>query len=63
MLPNKTPPSSAERNIEIIMSSGSIRIADIKRFLPKPISAPENSATIAPITLSVAEIFKPVKMF
>lgn len=51
-----------ERNNEDIINSGSSLIALIYKFLPKPFSAPLNSATIAPITARLALILRPAKM-
>ena len=59
MIPKNIRPSMEDNINEDIIISGSNLKALINKFLPSPISAPVNSATIAPITASVALIFNP----
>ena len=60
MLPNKRNPMIEENTNEFIISSGSNLLAERNRFFPRPISAPLNSPTIAPITANTELIFRPV---
>ncbi len=57
------PPDSAETTIADQTISSSSRPAEVLMRKPRPwVGEPKNSATIAPTSASVVDIFSPLKM-